>query len=1482
MAASIRSLRNGGTPIVGASRDDLQLGDVVKVESVNTHTTYSWTLLFKPAGSTAAFSGSVVAPTPGTFTVDKEGPYLIRLTADLGLPTESTQIVRLRWLTRFADLKLVAAGEGYGGAVPVPVDIGTTGWADQQNYNLQALLGYIATVSASGRLLYVDSNAGTEGYADHSTIQAAISAAMADGAGVTTPYVVLVRPGLYVENLTLAPFVHLIGWPGNPSGTDNQRVVVVRGVHSANLTNASDVAILSAITFETILAGTAATILKDGPGKLIAYRCNLEQNGLSPTQGPALRVREGGVLLDGCEIVATSALAADRSAIVSTGQSASTLEVRRSLVRGPTGISLNTQGNPGVQAEIVDSRVVSTGGFGAAGILSDAESLLLEYSRVQAASGDALLVHPGAGALAADVGVTVRWSYIGGPISFDTTGIAGSTSLLVGSSEYSSFVFPGGTPGTLSATTKSTSLFYDNTASGLSATNVQDAIDEVMTLVGLVKTLDDAYDGGVPNSGSGRTIVADQGAVQIVDAPFPSDPPPPGNTSGRLQVVGGVEVGSIGEPEIDVDPNPYGTGPAILMGNRVVPNNNPFGAGTATVMARSTGSPLFRNYNLRVQTESSSGGGAIGRLIIQGGDAYDNGVVTPDAGSIYIQAGSAFDPTAEPGDVFIAPGRRQGGAPGSIVLVRPGSSTPATLTASGPAISPLGVAGSVTFATNMGAVTATFLATDNLATVVAKLNALDGISASQSAGIITLTTDHEGPNAEIYFLSADPGVDVALGGFDGVPQVDGTYGETIRIRVTDQNEISFGVGGSTGPMIYNADTGKLTVPGVIDPTALILTWAPPPATGSNEAALFVADGSSGTIAGELYYREQSIGTVIPLSPGNVRVSDEGSDLGRFTTLDFTGPGVSVTDAGGGVATVNVVGGVSGISVEDEGVPLGSFTTLNFVGADIRAFDVGGVATIYVPPPAFDSHWNTSDGTNGNQAVTESISRTTTHISTPTSEGVPFATGGWADTNQPTTTTGSVTFTTPSTTTGFGGDSTMTVTVFDADGTSVLETFTTAPITGNGTQSAGNISIVITSFGPDAFRFKAKATVVVNVAAILTGLGREGGRYHVLVRHTTDSATDGTGPYDYIQPDVFLDANPTTPSINGTVTIAERAGFIVTKHLSGIEYYTTGSQFTVTVNDIDQLNRDTARTSDNLRLTGTEYGLPLLQHSPFGTGSTNFTGWTNNYNQDNVTYQRLDWAINATSFRYIGPTGNVSVFPRDPWANGTTVDSTDAAILIDTFGTTSTDLIENFDDEARRQDSTYNGGSSSGNWISANTLAAGHALVFGGQMMVPNQSTYIRSDGPNTANADWTAFKPDIGGANPDYSALGAPVSHYRTIVDTSGLNRASFQIVFTGTFVADATTDLANQDLQIFIRRRASANGGNTGTAAPPLLLHGSLYNFATFDDGVTDGHIREASSSGNIVNGTFGGFTCETGFFIEVRIVNPNIKIDRYEVIFF
>ena len=574
------------------------------------------------------------------------------------------------------------------------------------------------------------------------------------------------------------------------------------------------------------------------------------------------------------------------------------------------------------------------------------------------------------------------------------------------------------------------------------------------------------------------------------------------------------------------------------------------------------------------------------------------------------------------------------------------------------------------------------------------------------------------------------------------------------------------------------------------------------------------------------------------------------------------------------------GGSGTITVQDEGTEISNTVqTLNFIGADVQVLGSGSLVSIYIPPPAFASHFNTTDGTTTG-TVSEDISRTTTRISTPTTEGNPFATNGWAGTNQPTTLSHSVTFTTGGEITGLGGDSYFVVTMYDADGTTVLRTLTTSSITGNGTYGDAYLNVVISNYATDTTRYKGDVTINVEAEDILLDFySRSGGRYHVVVTMTTDTTTDDGSTYTYTQSDVFIDLNPSTPSISGTTTIAETSGSVSTKHLSGIEYYIAGSQFTVNVQDLDNLNRNTAKTSSNLTVNFTNYGISNVTQSPFGSGSSFFSGWTNAFDNIGTDYSRTTFSIASSPlYRFRGTNANVQARVSDAWADSSYVTSSNASILIDTHVTTSSDLVENFDDENRRQDSGFNSGSTSGNWVSTNALTSGEAAVFGGQLIVPSASTLTTGG----SNADWSSYEPSSGGANPNYSSITAPVNYYRTIVDSVGSSRAGFTIVFSGTFVSNATTDLANSNLEIFISRIASTTGGKTGPTNPDFLeLHGAVYNFSTFDDGTTDGHIRESSSSGNTVNCTFGGFDCQDGFYMHIRLNSATIKITSLSVSF-
>ena len=516
-----------------------------------------------------------------------------------------------------------------------------------------------------------------------------------------------------------------------------------------------------------------------------------------------------------------------------------------------------------------------------------------------------------------------------------------------------------------------------------------------------------------------------------------------------------------------------------------------------------------------------------------------------------------------------------------------------------------------------------------------------------------------------------------------------------------------------------------------------------------------------------------------------------------------------------------------------------------------------------PPPSYRSHWETSDGNNGDQSAIATVSPTkNARIPTPNGgEGVPFKVGGEDGTNKTTTTSFSATFTSPQATTGFGGDSTIEVKVYDKD--SLIDTFTSPALTSDGVHnSASNvISISISQYGvDDAAKLKAKASIDTNVSTLLPN----GGFYHVEIIHHTDSVSDGGDSYTYTQSEIFIDTNPNTPTL-GSLSFLESTPTI--KYLSGIRYYTNGSTWTVVLLNIDNLNSNSIKISHNISVSSTQYQLATFSHSPFGTGSANFSGWTNDDNNLGTSYTRDDWTLNQSNYRFMGEDGSISAYVSDPWNNSATASTTGHSILIDTYGITSTNTSEPFVDEDRRQTSNFNNGNTAGNWNSTQALVDGEGLVQNSKLMKASEASYV----------DWTSFKPN---GSPDYTGFSANANYYRTFVDSGGLNQPNFILVFSGDFVGDAQADLLNNHFEVFIRRIGSSSG-DSGTTSNPLLLHGAEYNSTFFDDGATNGQIRLGSSNGNTIQATFGGFSCIGGVYLHIHIMNANVKIDSIDIIF-
>lgn len=554
MTALIQSLVNGVNPVVGFSRDDLRQGDLVQLDHVGAPgTSYAWSLAYTPEDrnrnpSSAVLAGNVFDKGPVTFNVDFEGSYLIHLVVDAGLPSQSEQWVRLRFLTIFGKFTLVAAGERRDGQGLIPVDIAAAGWADDQNFNLNHLASFVQRTSASGRIIYVDANRGkdianppndptiAEGYADFSTISAAILAAETDATfngGIPpssyNPMIIAVRPGMYEEDLEFKPYVHVLGWPSTGGGSgdppDNDRSVVVRcanaggppaGTHTANLPSLGEYCAVANLVLENTGATTNALLRKVGEGDAYFLNCQfLQTGGGAPSQGAGISIENGRAFLTQCRVIQQDVFSPDSLAfLVQAGIGLTARLVARDCQFVGTSVGRIDPTRLGATTAVFTQCSFTQIGANPASVgvqtwAEDAYFELCDFTAESPGIADILQGNPDAAGAAGDLKIRARLSvfgtnenppgsYLG--ISVDDNAVPGTTSLFLGSSEYGTITT---TPGVVRrALTLGTSLYYDDTLSGLGVNTVQEAIDLI------------AGGGGAPVNATYLTLALNAGLTQ--------------------------------------------------------------------------------------------------------------------------------------------------------------------------------------------------------------------------------------------------------------------------------------------------------------------------------------------------------------------------------------------------------------------------------------------------------------------------------------------------------------------------------------------------------------------------------------------------------------------------------------------------------------------------------------------------------------------------------------------------------------------------------------------------------------------------------------------------------------------------------------------------------------------------------------------------------------------------------------------------------
>jgi len=503
---------------------------------------------------------------------------------------------------------------------------------------------------------------------------------------------------------------------------------------------------------------------------------------------------------------------------------------------------------------------------------------------------------------------------------------------------------------------------------------------------------------------------------------------------------------------------------------------------------------------------------------------------------------------------------------------------------------------------------------------------------------------------------------------------------------------------------------------------------------------------------------------MPLSTNNISIPDGGAGgptTANLVTCDTTNfnNNLSAADVNVQLALETLDDMVAGgaVEVQDEGVVVvPAAQVINFIGADVLAVQNGGnpnQVDVYIPAITFQPFYNQSNP-SGN-AVVPNIPTSNRNIADPAPANN-FDIGSWVP--------GSVHPASNDGTTGYAHadpcsfidlTTTVEVTVYDADDVTPLANYITPAITGNIVLPSGAITVTISNWAPDSTQWQANIDVDLNLPLLIAN----GGRYSVEIVHH-NAGTD----YTKTQGPLFYDAEAFAAVLAG-VTIAETPGFVVTRFISGVEYYDTGSDFTIDIADIDYTNSDSYIAADLIECNGVEYGLPTLT-----PGSVDLTGWAGAWDVNNMTYNNTVWEITAVNFFTATTTANVSSRTLD-WINGAWVNSANASILIDTHTDVSTRLIERFYDEQWRCPVTGNfdlPGQRS--WDSTIDVLATDAVFYNG--------------GCERNVTDFTIYDPNAA-SQPDYSgAFMDPIVYlYREFMH-DGAASSGFTLNIAGTYTS--------------------------------------------------------------------------------------------------
>ena len=247
-----------------------------------------------------------------------------------------------------------------------------------------------------------------------------------------------------------------------------------------------------------------------------------------------------------------------------------------------------------------------------------------------------------------------------------------------------------------------------------------------------------------------------------------------------------------------------------------------------------------------------------------------------------------------------------------------------------------------------------------------------------------------------------------------------------------------------------------------------------------------------------------------------------------------------------------------------------------------------------------------------------------------------------------------------------------------------------------------------------------------------------------------------------------------------------------KYLSGVPYYNTNSTFGINVTDSEDLF-DRGYVTSPLRLNLSQFNASNQTPSLTTLGLTEPLAITDTIGSyDSVV------TVGAGNFRDLDARATATYW--NVFASATSSDSAAGTFRIDTYGTTSTNTVEYFDDEDKRYVGTEDftditlgdTPSTDSAWVEATDRSAGgHLVVYNGTLKYPT--------------IDHSAFLP----VGPDYSSVSGDCYYYRVFITTGAFNQGT--ITFSGW--SNALSTIQGSDVEVHLRLPNCSDYGNGNTA---------------------------------------------------------------------